>query len=199
MEDKILDYKGGIEMAVVCSDLSLLENINALLKENGVIGIKSDDGVIHYIIDGRQSRSEASATVSALMRRNAGGGVDADFFDACVKSVFREFGFDMSLIGTSVLMDAVKNIYLSGSRLPVSLKTVYVSVANSYKMTFSQIERDVRYAIKNSTLTEMRTRSVLQNLITRVGRRLKFGLEGPTEFNAKKNDRINRSFSVIIA
>ncbi len=179
MEDKILDYKGGIEMAVVCSDLSLLENINALLKENGVIGIKSDDGVIHYIIDGRQSRSEASATVSALMRRNAGGGVDADFFDACVKSVFREFGFDMSLIGTSVLMDAVKNIYLSGSRLPVSLKTVYVSVANSYKMTFSQIERDVRYAIKNSSLTEMRTRSVLQNLITRVGRRLRFGLEGP--------------------
>ena len=76
-------------------------------------------------------------------------------------------------------MDAVKNIYLSGSRLPVSLKTVYVSVANSYKMTFSQIERDVRYAIKNSTLTEMRTRSVLQNLITRVGRRLRFGLEGP--------------------
>jgi hypothetical protein len=46
-------------------------------------------------------------------------------------------------------------------------------------MTFSQIERDVRYAIKNSTLTEMRTRSVLQNLITRVGRRLRFGLEGP--------------------
>ena len=67
MEDKILDYKGGIEMAVVCSDLSLLENINALLKENGVIGIKSDDGVIHYIIDGRQSRSEASATVLSLI------------------------------------------------------------------------------------------------------------------------------------
>ncbi|MBP5774932.1 MAG: hypothetical protein J6W36_04490 [Clostridiales bacterium] len=179
MVEKILEYKGGIEMAVVCSDLSLLENINALLKENGVIGIKSDDGVIHYIIDGRQSRSEASAAVSALVRRNSGGGVDVDFFDACVKSVFREFGFDMSLIGTSVLTDAVKNIYLSGARLPVNLKTIYVSVANSYKMTFSQIERDVRYAIKNSTLSEMRTRIVLQTLITRVGKRIRYGLEGP--------------------
>jgi hypothetical protein len=46
-------------------------------------------------------------------------------------------------------------------------------------MTFSQIERDVRYAIRNSLLADMRTRCVLQTLITRVGRRIKFGLEGP--------------------
>ena len=179
MTEKVQEYKGGIEMAVVCSDLSLLENINALLKENGVIGIRSDDGVIHYIIDGRQNRNGASAAVSALVSRNSGGGADGDFLEACVKSVFKEYGLEMSLIGTAVLMDAVKAIYLSGAKLPVSLKTVYLSAANSYKMTFSQIERDVRYAIRNSSLADMRTRCVLQTLITRVGRRIKFGLEGP--------------------
>ena len=179
MAEKVSEYKGGIEMAVVCSDLSLLENINALLKDNGVIGIKSDDGVMHYIVDGRQNRNNASEAVSALVSKNASGGVDEGFFDACVKSVFKEFGLNMSLIGTAVLMDSVKTIYISGAKLPVSLKTVYLAAANSYKMTFSQIERDVRYAIRSSSLADMRTRCALQTLITRVGKRIKFGLEGP--------------------
>ena len=179
MAEKYREFQGGIEMAVVCSDLSLLDNINELLRENGVIGIRSDDGVMHYIIDGRQNRNDASATVSALVSKNASGGVDDGFFDACIKSVFKEYGLDMSLIGTAVLMDSVKSVYLSGAKLPVSLKTVYLSAATAYKMTFSQIERDVRYAIRNSALSEMRTRVVLQTLITRVGRRIKFGLEDP--------------------
>ena len=179
MAETVREYKGGIEMAVVCSDLSLLENINALLKESGVIGIKSENGVVHYIIDGRENRNRASAAVTALVNGNNLGNVDLEFFDACLKSIFREFGLDLSLIGSVVLMDAVKHIYLSGAKVPVSMKSIYVSAANTYKMTFSQIERDVRYAVRNSAFAGMRTRYIVQSLLTRVGRRLKFGSEGP--------------------
>ena len=179
MAEAIREYSGGIEMSVVCSDLSLLENINTLLGNNGVISIRGEDGVVHYIIDGRQNRQRASAAVTALVRGHSTGRIDEEFFDACLKSVFKEFGLDLSLIGTTVLFDAVKAIYLSGSVVPLNMKTIYVSAAKTYKMTFSQIERDVRYAVKNSAFAGMRSRNIVQSLVTRTGRRLKFGTEGP--------------------
>lgn len=166
-------------MAVVCSDLSLLENINSLLGSTGVIGIRGEDGVVHYIIDGRQNRQRASAAVTALVNGKNSSRVNEEFFDTCIKSVFKEFGLNMSLIGTVILFDAVKTIFLSGSKVPMNMKTIYVSAAKSYKMTFTQVERDVRYAVKNSAFAGMRSRSILQSLVTRTGRRLKFGAEGP--------------------
>ena len=178
MAEAIRDYNGGIEMSVVCSDLSLLENINALLGNNGVIRIRSEDGVVHYIIDARQNRQKASAAVTALVSENRGE-VNEEFIDTCIKSVFKEFGLNMALIGTAVLFDAVKMIYLSGTKVPLNMKTIYVSAARSYKMTFTQIERDVRYAVKNSAFEGMRSRDIVQSLVTRTGRRLKFGVEGP--------------------
>ena len=178
MTEAIREYNGGIEMAVVCSDLSLLENINSLLGSNGVIRIRSEDGVVHYIIDGRHNRQHATAAVTALANGNTGEKIDEAFFDTCVKSVFKEIGLDLSLIGSVVLFDAVKAIYLSGLKVPMNMKIIYLSAARSYKMTFNQIERDVRYAIKNSAYAGMRSRSVLQSLVTRIGRRLKFGSSG---------------------
>lgn len=176
MAEAIREYNGGIEMSVVCSDLSLLENINTLLGKRGVISIRGEDGVMHYIIDGRHNRQQASATVSALVRGGPGQ-VDEEFFDTCLKSIFKEFGFNMSLIGTVVLFDAVKMICLSGSKVPLNMKSIYVSAARSYKMTFNQIERDVRYAVKNSAFAGMRSRNIVQSLVTKTGRRLKLGTE----------------------
>ena len=175
MTEAVQEYKGGIEMAVVCSDLSLLESINALLRQSGMIGVRGEDGVVHYIIDGRQNRPRASAAVTALVGGYPGEKVEEAFLDACLKSVFREFGLNSSHIGTTVLMDAVKTIYLSGLKVPVSMKTIYLSAARAYKMTFSQIERDVRYAVKNSAFAGMRTRNIVQCLVTMTGWRLKFG------------------------
>lgn len=179
MAEVISEYGSGIEMAVVCSDLSLLESVNSLLGNSGVIGIRGEDGVVHYIIDGRTDRRQASATVTALASGKNMGQVDEVFFDTCVKSVFKECGLNLSLIGTSVLLDAVKAIYLSGSKIPLNMKSIYVTAAKTYRMTFAQIERDVRYAVKTSSFAGMRSRMILQYLVTRTARRIKFGEEGP--------------------
>lgn len=179
MAEAIRELGIGIEMAVVCSDLSLLESINALMGNTGVIGIRGEDGIVHYIIDGRTDRKRASATVTALASGKSMGQVDEAFFDTCVKSVFKEYGLNLSLIGTSVLLDAVKAIYLSGAKIPINMKSIYVTAAKNYRMTFAQIERDVRYAVKNSAFAGMRSRTILQCLVTKTARRIKFGEAGP--------------------
>ena len=53
-------------MSVVCSDLSLLESINNLLRDKGIISIEDDNGVLHYIVDGRRDRKEAAGKVTTL-------------------------------------------------------------------------------------------------------------------------------------
>ena len=63
--------QGSVEMSVVCSDLSLLENINTLLRENGVIAVEDDYGILHYIVDGRNNRKEAAGKVTAISSRKS--------------------------------------------------------------------------------------------------------------------------------
>ena len=52
--------RGKVEMSVVCSDLSLLENINSLLNDNGFISVEDEQGIMHYIVDGRHNRDEVA-------------------------------------------------------------------------------------------------------------------------------------------
>ncbi|MBQ2155385.1 MAG: hypothetical protein II438_03060, partial [Clostridiales bacterium] len=58
--------KGKVEMSVVCSDLSLLENINSLLNDSGFISVEDEQGITHYIVDGRSNRDEVAGRVTSL-------------------------------------------------------------------------------------------------------------------------------------
>ena len=58
--------RGKVEMSVVCSDLSLLENINSLLNDSGFISVEDEQGIMHYIVDGRHNRQEAAGKVTSL-------------------------------------------------------------------------------------------------------------------------------------
>ena len=65
MENGVMN-KGPVEMSVVCSDLSLLESINSLLKHNGVITVEDEYGALHYIVDGRNNRRSVAGKVTAI-------------------------------------------------------------------------------------------------------------------------------------
>ena len=100
--------RGKVEMSVVCSDLSLLENINSLLKDNGFISVEDEQGIMHYIVDGRRNRKEAAGKVTSLgPNKKTTQGKEEAYIDMCVKSVLREYGFDMSLIGTASKKDVL--------------------------------------------------------------------------------------------
>ena len=125
--------RGKVEMSVVCSDLSLLENINSLLNDNGFISVEDEQGIMHYIVDGRHNRDEVAGRVTSLSpgRKNKQGKEEA-YIDTCVKSVLHEYGFDMSLIGT-VLLYRVLSTRLTQSQLTArpsrSTKSLTLTIA----------------------------------------------------------------------
>ena len=172
--------KGKVEMSVVCSDLSLLENINSLLNDSGFISVEDEQGITHYIVDGRSNRDEVAGRVTSLTpgRKNKQGKEEA-YIDMCDKSVLREYGFDMSHIGTVLLYRVLFDSYINGIPLPPTMKAIYCETGKEYGLSIEQCERDVRYSISKSALKDMRSRSALRCMGTRIERRL--GYRDPLE------------------
>ena len=165
-----------VEMNVVCSDFSLLENINGMLSHNGVIGVRDGEGKIHYIIDGRRDRMSASHTVTSLVP-SPGVADHEDYYDVCAKSVFLQFGMDFSLIGTIILYDSIKKILYSEDAIPINMKTIYLEASERLPLTFTQVERDVRYALKRSGLASSGSRYAYRTLVAAIRRRINSGGE----------------------
>ena len=172
--------RGKVEMSVVCSDSSLLENINSLLKDNGFISVEDEQGIMHYIVDGRRNRKEAAGKVTSLgPNKKTTQGKEEAYIDMCVKSVLREYGFDMSLIGTVLMYRVLFDSYIKGIPLPTTMKSIYCDMGKEYGLSIEQCERDVRYSISKSALKDMRSRSALRCMGTRIERRL--GYRDPLE------------------
>ncbi|MBR4403583.1 MAG: hypothetical protein IKT10_00560 [Clostridiales bacterium] len=172
MENRAI-RSGTVEMNVICSDLSLLENINTLLREKGVISVEDESGVLHYIVDGRYNRKEAAGRVTSLRPRTQ---TDLDpaesYLELCVKSVLREYGFDMSHIGTILIHKSLFDSFSNHLPLPTTMKSLYCETGKVFGLTLEQSERDVRYAITKSCLKNMRSRAALRCIQSRIERRL---------------------------
>jgi len=172
MENRVIK-NGAVEMSVVCSDLSLLENINSLLKENGVISVEDDNGVLHYIVDGRHDRHEVAGKVTSLGSNNKSGRGKAEaYLEMCIKSVLREYGFDMSLIGTTLIHRSIFDSLSSHMPVPTTMKSLYCETGKEFGLSIEQAQRDVRYAITKSCLKNMRSRAAIRCIQSRIERRL---------------------------
>ena len=173
MENRLLN-KRTVEMSVVCSDLSLLENINSLLQEKGVISVEDEYGILHYIVDGRSGRRDAGKITAIRPFADANNDQDkADsFLELCLRTVLREYGFDMALIGSTLIYRAVYSSSKRGIPLPPTMKTLYYENGRDLGLSYEQAERDVRYAITKSSLKNMRSRSALRCIQSRVEKRL---------------------------
>jgi hypothetical protein len=182
VENRVLK-RGSVEMSVVCSDLSLLESINTLLRDNGVIAVEDDFGILHYIVDARNNRKEAAGKVTSISSQDGSASErnkEEAFLDVCIKTVLREYGFDMSLIGSNLIYNAVYSSFRRGVPLPPTMKSLYVESSREYGLSLQQAERDVRYAIMRSSLTKMRSRAVVRCIQSRIERRM--GLRDPLEW-----------------
>ena len=179
MQNRVLN-QGSVEMSVVCSDLSLLESINSLLRQKGVIAVEDESGVLHYIVDGRSDRRSVAGRVTAINpAKTAEQEKQEAYLELCIKTVLREYGFDMALMGTMLIY---KSIYISLKRcmpLPATMKSLYCETGKELGLSLEQSERNVRYAITKSSLKNMRSRAAIRCIQSRIERRL--GLRDPLD------------------
>lgn len=143
-----------------------------MFRTQGVIGMTDGDGNVHYMVDGRRSEKNMIQSLSRFIDNNtigrnpdAGAGffIRRDIADV-VDRVFTEYGFDLSLMGTRSLMTITENMIYSEELSSCTLKELMSVAAKNTGTTYSQAERNIRYAIRKSDLgdSSLKTSSVIR-------------------------------------
>ena len=154
--------EGETGIYVICNDKGILDNVNSFMRDKGIVGIMDTAGRLHYMVDARRSANYAAEKVTQIAQErvvNKASLNETESFNELVLQTMRENGFDMTLVGSFIICEMVQSIKLV-STTNLSMKILYSRVASHLKMTYSQMERDVRYSIRKSKLGESKMRTI---------------------------------------
>ncbi|MBR6880908.1 MAG: hypothetical protein IKN14_07505 [Clostridiales bacterium] len=170
------DLKNNDGVYVVCSDESLLENMNDMFSKRGVIGITESDGRMRFIVDGRKrGKNDVADNVGRLIRlcsydfddeendddESYDGDLNTNSLRENMRKVFAYYKFDMSLIGTQALSVMVHYEILNNNVKELGSKGMFSIAGIKLNMNYQRVERNVRYAIGKSRFSGSGMKSVL--------------------------------------
>ena len=149
---------------IACDDRSILKCVNAMLLNSGILGLADTEGKMHYLIDGRRGGNYVMDRVKekVMTLRESPTAKTSDVEDAYVEhaisSVIGKYGFSESLTGTQILRKLLFLLYKDPGLLRSVAKRLYPLVVPEFPMSPSQVERNLRYAIKKSSKLKEETR-----------------------------------------
>lgn len=144
--------KKGVAFYISSSNQDLLNKVNHIMAEQGVLGLKDPAGRYHYIIDGSKGAPYAARRLGEVAsfiakddeKTRTAKELDAEFY---VDAVLSCYNFDRSLKGFIFLRYMMISLILDPSlRQPLS-KTLYPLCAEFFSVTINQVERNLRYCL----------------------------------------------------
>ena len=153
---------------IVCSDSNLLADINRMFKRRGIIGVTDTAGRVRYIVDVRSNKWNAVKAINRFLNLEGfteltemgGEAAEERIVNEAVGKVLSEYGFNPSHLGTKALFILVKMILDRGIAMKnVSVRELYNPVADHLRLSYSQMERNIRYAVKSSGMNAGGTRT----------------------------------------
>jgi len=150
---------------IACDDRSILNCVNTMLLNNGMVGISDADGKVHYLVDGRRGREYAAQKVSGHVMHLSGkpsseAEVDDAYIYYAIDEILRRNGFDPTLVGTQILRFLIHVLYFEPELLRGVAKRLYPRAMPEFHMSPAQVERNIRYAMKRRTKSDGHTRVV---------------------------------------
>lgn len=150
-----------IGIYIVCNDMSLLNAINVLMRKRGLVAVSDTAGRHHYIIDARKNPMIAARRMEQLIFSDESKianildkfGYNIADLDEAISQILEYHNFDRTLNGTKLIRRLLKSFIQSSET--ASFKKLYSDVGKKYKMTYQQVERNIRYAVQKSDLWEL--------------------------------------------
>ncbi|MBQ0011977.1 MAG: hypothetical protein KBT07_04660 [Clostridiales bacterium] len=140
---------------IACDDRSILNCVNAMLLNHGMVGISDTDGKTHFLIDGRrggnyvlQQVKENVLTLRETFR--ATGDYEDVLIQQAIERVLDRYVFPRTLMGTELIRFALGKLYKEPKLIKCVSKGLYVVVGEAYQISAQQVERNIRYAVKKS-------------------------------------------------
>ncbi|MBO4494613.1 MAG: hypothetical protein J5752_02015 [Clostridiales bacterium] len=151
---------------IACDDRAILNCVNSMLLNSGMVGISSADGKMHYLVDGRRGRDFAANQVknqiSNLVQISSvrTDQVDDAYIYFAIDSTLKKNGFDPTLMGTQILRFLIYQLFQDPGLLRGVGKRLYPMAMPVFHMSPSQVERNIRYAMKRRPKGAEETRVV---------------------------------------
>ncbi|MBR2749866.1 MAG: hypothetical protein IKD90_01885 [Clostridiales bacterium] len=150
---------------IACDDRAILNCVNSMLLNNGMVGISSADGKVHYLVDGRRGREFAANQVNQKVMSITGADrrsahADDAYVYYAIETTLKKNGFDPTLVGTQILRFLIYQLFQDPSLLRGVAKLLYPKAMPVFHMSPSQVERNIRYAMKRRAKGGEETRVV---------------------------------------
>lgn len=173
--------KSNIGIYVISSDESLLQNVNRMMKRKGIIGVTDTLGRINYLVDARGGRKQSREDVNSVIFSQV---KISNEYDNLINSVLASHGFNLALIGSSIMLYIIRALIANNDNSHSNLKFFASEAADTFNMSANTVKRDVRYAIKNSDYanTSFRTSLIIYLLVEEVKEAYEKGIKRVDEY-----------------
>jgi len=152
---------------VVCNDRMILDNINSLMKNKGLIGISDTAGRMHYMIDARAGAYSAVHNITKqAFRKLDHTTVSNSCILETVEAVMTKHNMDRGLLGTRIIRYILVQSLRDPSLMTTVSKRLYPIAGKEFGISGSQVERNLRYTLSRISLYQQGFRNVhiLQHL-----------------------------------
>lgn len=142
---------------VAANDRDVLGQINHLMASHGYVGVMDTAGRLHYLVDGRRGTPYASRRILEVTGRILCDRLEASqplqqLICRSVDRVLNEHGIRPELKGYRYLRCMLLLIGLDDTKIKPISKKLHPAVAAHFRVRVSQVERDVRYALRETDL-----------------------------------------------
>jgi hypothetical protein len=150
---------------IAAGDQDILGQVNKMMNRSGYIGVMDTAGRIQYIIDGRRGGAHAvrriiETTGRILQDRQAEDQTLHQYLGQAADQVLAAHAIRQSLKGHRFLRYLLREAGLDETRLRPISKTLYPVVARHFKVSISQVERDIRYMLLQSDFQGQKITSI---------------------------------------
>lgn len=148
--------KGSHGFYIASSDQDMLMRVSSIVDRYGYIGLMDTAGKVHYMVDGRRGSPYAARRIREVAGRllSDDQAMQQDNLDRILQSVDTVLNRELvpqHLKGYRYLRFMLHQTAADPSLLSPVTKTLYPDTAKYFRVKPAQIERDIRYAVKNSS------------------------------------------------
>ncbi len=146
---------------LVASNRELLNHVENLMNRQGLFGVMDSSGRVHYLVDGRKGSPYAARKVlltaeNHFHEQTRNEHHHQEKVHRAVDTVLERYAFNFHLRGYRLLQEMMRVIAGDVALLNPISKRLYPLIADKYKMTPYQVERNVRYLFDDLVRREIR-------------------------------------------
>lgn len=176
-QDKMNPSSSELGFYLTSSDRDLLNKVDEIMGKQGVVGLRDALGRIHYVVDGRKGSPYAArrineAAVSIAKEQKNEGLELAKRHTAAIDHVLLGYRFLRTLRGYRFLRHMLQLSLADPSLLHPISKRLFPETGRYYRVSPSQVERNVRYLMDRLAEDEGLTAANRRPLKDDKGRRL---------------------------